>query len=170
MSDSLWPHELQYARIPCPSLSPGVSSNSCPLSQWCYLTISSSATPFSFCPQSFPASVSFPMRLLFASGGQSFRASASASVLPMTIQGWFPLRLTGLISLQSKGLRESSPTPQFKRVNFWIVDFRVGQIYIQVHFFVTSLCRILCKISYRYRALYVESDFFFLFQNQIKST
>ena len=96
------PHELQHARLCCPSLSPGVCSKS--LSQWCYLTISSSATPFSSCPQSFLASESFPVNQLFPSGGQSIGASASASVLPMSIQGWFTLGLTGLISMFSKGL------------------------------------------------------------------
>ena len=101
---TLRPCGLQHARFLDPSLSPRVCSNSCPLSQWCYLTISSSATLFSFCLQSFPASGSFPMSWLFASGGQSIRPSASASVLPMKIHGWFPLGLTGLISLQSKGL------------------------------------------------------------------
>ena len=95
------PGGLQHARLPCPSLSPGVCSNSCPLSWWCCLTISSSATPFSFCLQPFPASGSFPMSWLFTSGCQ---ASASASVFPVNIQDWFPLGLTGLISLLSKGL------------------------------------------------------------------
>ena len=104
ISDSLWPHGLQHARLPCPSLSPGVCSNSCPLSQCYHPTISFSVTPFSSHPQSFPASGSFPMSWLFTSGGQSVEASASASVLPMNIQGWFPLGLTDLISLQSKGL------------------------------------------------------------------
>ena len=90
----------------CPSrnLDYSTCSNSCPLSRWCHPTISSSVTPFSFCPQSFPASGSFPVSQLFASGGQSIGASASGSVLSMNIQGWFPLALTGLISLQSKGL------------------------------------------------------------------
>ena len=97
-------HELQHARLPCPSLSPGVCSNSCPLSQWCYLTISSSVAPFCSWLQSFPALGSFPMSRLFSSSGQSIEASASASVLPMNIQGWFPLGLTGLISFLSKGL------------------------------------------------------------------
>ena len=97
-------HGLQDSRLPCPSLSPGVCSNLCPLSQWYYLTMSSSDAPFSFCLQSFPESGSFPMSQLFASGGQSIGVSASASVLPMSIQSWFPLRLTGWISLQSKGL------------------------------------------------------------------
>ena len=101
MSDSLWPRRLQHARLFCPSLSPRVCSDSCPLSQWCYLTISSSAAPFS-CPQSFPTSGCFPMRWLFVSGDQNI--GALATVLLMNIQDWFPLGLTGLISLQSKGL------------------------------------------------------------------
>ena len=104
MSDSLWLHELQYARLPCPSSFPGVCSDSCPWSQWCCLSISLSATFFSFCLQSFPASRPFQMSQFFASGGQSIGASASASVLPMNIHCWFPLELTGLIFLQSKGL------------------------------------------------------------------
>ena len=103
MSDSLWPHGLQHARLPCPSLSPGVCSNSCSLSWWCHPTISSSVIPFSSCSQSFPASESFPMSQLFTSSGHSIGASASASVLPMSIQGWFPLGFTGSISLLSKG-------------------------------------------------------------------
>ena len=102
---TLWdPHELQHTKFPCPSLSPTVCPNSCPLSQWCYPTISSSVASFSSCPQSFPASGSLPMSRLFALGGQSIGTSASASTLPMSIQGLFPLGLTGLISLQSKGL------------------------------------------------------------------
>ena len=100
MSDSLQPHGLQHARLLCPPLSPGVFSDSCP----CYLAISSSVTPFFSCPQFFLASGYFPMSWLFASGGQSIGASASALVFPMNIQGWFPLGLSGLISLQSKGL------------------------------------------------------------------
>ena len=104
MSDSLQPLGLQHARLPYPPLYPGVCSDSHPLSQWCYPTISFSVTPFSSCPQSFPASGSFPMSLLFASGGWIIGASASASVLPMNIQGWFPLGWTGLISLLSKEL------------------------------------------------------------------
>ena len=104
VSDSLWPHGLQHARFPCPSLSLVVCSDSCPLTWWCYLTVSFSVVPFSSCPQSFPASGSFPLSQLFASGGQSIGASASASVLPMNIQDWFLLGLTALISLQSKGL------------------------------------------------------------------
>ena len=104
MSDSLRLHGLQHVRLPCCSLSPGVCSNSCTLSQWCHPAISSSVVPFSSCPKSLPASESFPMSQLFASGGQSIGVSASATVLPMIIQDWFPLGWTGLISLQSKGL------------------------------------------------------------------
>ena len=104
MSDALQPHGLQHARLPSPSLSPGVCSNSCPLSQWCHSTLSPFVIPFSSFPQSFPASESFPVSRLFASGGHSFGVSASASVLPMNIQGWLPLGLTDLIPLLSKGL------------------------------------------------------------------
>ena len=101
----LWPHGLQHAKLPFPSLSPGACSNSCPLSRWWHPTISSSAIPFSSCLQSFPSiRVFFQWVKLFASGGQSIGASASASVLPMNIQGWFPVGLTGLISLLPKGL------------------------------------------------------------------
>ena len=104
ISDSLRPHRLQHTRLPCPSLSPRVCLNSCLLSLWCHPTISSSVVLFSSCSQSFPASGSFPMTLLFTSGGQSIGVSASASVLPMNIQDYFPLGLTGWISLQSTGL------------------------------------------------------------------
>ena len=104
MSDSLQPHELQHARPPCPSPTPGVYSNSCPSSQWCHSAISSSVVPFSSCPQSLPASESFPMNQLFTWGGQSTGASALASVLPTNTQDWSPLGWTGWTSLQSKGL------------------------------------------------------------------
>ena len=97
------PMDCNMPDFPCPSLSPGVCSNSCPLSRWCHPTISSSVIPFSSCLQSFPASGSFLMSQLFASGDQTVGASASASVLPMNVQGWFPLGLTGWICLQSKG-------------------------------------------------------------------
>ena len=117
VSDPLWPHALQHARHPCPSPTPGAYSNLCPSSQWCHPTISSSVIPFSSCPQSFPSSASFPMSQFFKSGGQSIGVSASASVLPVNIQDWFPLGWTGLIYLQSKGSQESSPTPQFKSIN-----------------------------------------------------
>ena len=100
----LWPHGLQHARLPCPSPSFRACSNSRPWSWWCHQTILSSVIPFSSCPPTFPASGSFPVSWLFASGGQSIGASASTSVLPVNIQDWFPLRLTGWISLKFKGL------------------------------------------------------------------
>ena len=104
VSDSLRPHKLQHARPPCPSPTPGVHSNSRPLSQWCHPAISSSVVPFSSCTQSLPASGSFPMSQLFAWGGQSIGVSALASFVPMNTQDWSPLGWTGWISLQSKGL------------------------------------------------------------------
>ena len=110
MSNSLWPHGLQHVRLPCPSPSSRACSNSCPMSQWCHPAISSSVAVFSFCPQSWPASGSFPTNRLFALDGQSIWASASASVLPMDIQGWFPLGLTGLIPWLSKGLSRAFPS------------------------------------------------------------
>ena len=120
MSDSLWPHGLQHSRLPCPSLSPRVGLNSCPLSQWCYLTISSSVSLSSSCPQYFPASGYFPMSQLFASGGQSIAALASAAVLPIYIKSWFPLGLPGLVSLLSMGLSRvfSSTTVQKHQFSF----------------------------------------------------
>ena len=116
MSNSLRPHGRQHVRLFCPSLSPGLCWDSCPLSRCCYLTISSSAVTFSFCLQSFLASGSFPMSWLFASGGQS--NGASPLVLPMNIQGWFPLGLTGFISLQSKGCSRV-----FSRTTTWKHQF-----------------------------------------------
>ena len=104
VTDSLWPHESQHARPPCPSPTPGIHSNSRPLSPWCYPAISSSVIPFSSCLQSFPASESFPMSHFFTSGSQSFGASALALVLPINIHSWLPLGLTDWISLESKGL------------------------------------------------------------------
>ena len=111
---------LQHTRLPCPSPTPGAYWNSCPLSRWCYLTTSSSVIPFSSCLQSFPASESFPMSQFFASGGQNSGVSASASVLPMNIQDWYPLAWTGWISLQSKGLSRvfSNTTVQNHALSF----------------------------------------------------
>ena len=129
MSDSLRPNGLQQARLPHPSPTPRACSNSCPSSQWGHLTISSSVIPFSFCPQSFPASGSFPMNQLFASGSRSTGVLASTSVLPMNIQDRFPWGWTGLISLQSKGLLRvfSNNTVQkhqfFGTQAFFIVQF-----------------------------------------------
>ena len=115
VSNSSQLHGLQHARLPCLSPSPGDCPSSCPLNRWCHPTISSSVVLFSFCLQSFPVLEYFPMSQLLASGGQSIRASAS--VLPKNIQGWFPLRLTGLISLMSKGLsRVFSSTTQWKNI------------------------------------------------------
>ena len=119
MSNSLQPHGVQHTRLPCPLLSPRVCSNSCPLSQWCYLTTSSSATLIHFCLQFFPASGSFQMSQLFASGGLSIGASASASILPINIQGWFPLGLTGLIFLQSKGLSRVFSSSTIRKHQFF---------------------------------------------------
>ena len=104
VSVSLWPYEPQQTRLPCPSPTPRVHSNSCPLSRWCHPTVSSSAVPFSSCTQSFPTSGSFQMSQLVTSGGQSIRVSASTSVVPMNTQDWSPLEWIGWISLQSKGL------------------------------------------------------------------
>ena len=104
VSDSSRPHDLQHARPPCPSPTPRVHPNPCPLNRWCHPTISSSVIPFSSCPQSFPVSGSFQMSQLFTSGGQNIGVSASASVLPMNTQDWSPLVWTGWISLQYKGL------------------------------------------------------------------
>ena len=115
--DSLRPHGLQHTRPLCPLPTPRVYSDSCPLSWWYHPTISSSVVPSSSCTQFFPASGSFPMSPFFTSGDQSTGASASASVLPMNIQDWFPLGWTGWIPLQSKGLSRVSPTPQFKSIN-----------------------------------------------------
>ena len=119
----LWPHILQHARLPCPSPTARTCLNSCLLSWWYHPTISYSVIPFSSCLKSFTASRSFQMSQFFASGGQSFGVSTSASVLPMNIQDWFPLGLTGGISLQSKGLSRSSPTPQFKSINSLALSF-----------------------------------------------
>ena len=123
MFDSLRPHGLQHARLPCPSPTPRVYSNSHPSSQRCHPTISSSFTPFSSCFQSFPASRSFPLSQFFASGGQSIGVSASASVLPMNIQDWFPLGWAGGSPCSPRESQESSPTPQFKVSILWCSAF-----------------------------------------------
>ena len=123
ISDSLWPHGLQHTRSPCLSPSPRVYSNSCPLSQWCHPTTSSSVVPFSSCLQSFPASGSFQMSQLFTSGGQSIGVSASGSVLPMNIQDWFPLGWMGWISLLSKGLSRVFSNTTFQKHQFFSAQF-----------------------------------------------
>ena len=133
MSDSLRLHELQCARPPCPSPTPRAYPNSCPLSQWCHPTISSSVIPFSSWHQSFPASGSFPMSQLFASGGQSIWVSTSTSVLPMNTQNWPPLGWTSWISLQSRDSQESSPTPRFKSMNSLALIFLYSPTLTSIH-------------------------------------
>ena len=133
VSESLWPHELQHIRPPCPSPTPRAYQNLCSLSRWCHTTISSSVITFSSCPKSFPASGSFQMCQLFISGGQSIGVSASTSVLPVNTQNWFPLGWTGWISLQSKGLSKSSPTPQFKSINFSVLSFLYSPALTSIH-------------------------------------
>ena len=117
MSNSVWPHGLQYTRLPCPSPTPGACSNSCPLSQWCHPTISSSVVPFSSCLQSFPELGSFPVSQFFKSGSQSTRASAS--ILPKNIQDWFPLGWTGWIFILSKGLSGIFSNITFQKHQFF---------------------------------------------------
>ena len=133
MSNSSWPHGLQHARPPCPSPTPWVYSDSCPLSQWCHPTISSSLITLSYCLQSFPASGSSQMSQLFASGGQSIGVSASTSVLPMNTQAWFPLGWTGWISLQSKGLSRVFSNTTFKSINFSVLSFLYSPTLISIH-------------------------------------
>ena len=117
VSNILWPHEPQHARPPCPSPAPGLHPNPCPLSWWCHPTILFSVVPFSSCPQSFPASGSFPTSQLFPSGDQNIGVSASTSVLQMNTQDWSPLGWTGWISCSPRDSQECSPTPQLKSIN-----------------------------------------------------
>ena len=138
---TLWPHGLQLARLPCPSRSPRACSNSCPLTRWCHPTISSFVISFASCHLSFPASGYFPMSRLFASGGQSIGASASASVLPVNIQGWFPLELTGLISLQSKGLSRVFSSATVWRHQFFCALKSVYNCWKNHSFDNTDFCR-----------------------------
>ena len=126
MSDSSQPHGLQYDRLTCPSPTPRACSNSCQLTQWRYPGISFSVIPFSFCLQSFPASGSFQISQLFTSGGQSIRLSASASILPMNIQDWFPLGLTGFMSLQSKELLRVFSNTTVQNINSSALRFLYG--------------------------------------------
>ena len=133
MSDSLSAHGLQCSTLLCPPLSPQICANSYPLIWQCYLTIQSSAASFSFCLLSFPASGSFPMSWLFASGGQSIRALVSATVLPKNIQGWFPLGWTGWISLKSKGLSRVFSAPQFRSINSLALSFLHSPTLTSIH-------------------------------------
>ena len=129
VSDSLRPHESQHARPPCPSPTPRVHSDSCPSSQWCHPAISSSVVPFSSCPQSLPASQSFPISQLFTWGGQSTWVSALASFLPKNTQDWSPLEWTGAV----QGTQESSPTPQFKSINSSVLSFLHNPTLTSIH-------------------------------------
>ena len=123
VSDSLRPHGLQHTRPPCPSPTPGACSNSSPSSWWCHRTISSSVVPFSSCPQSLPASESFPMSQFFTSGGQSIEVSASASILPINIRNWFPLGWTGGIFLLSKGLSRVFSNTTVQKIKYYYSCF-----------------------------------------------
>ena len=154
VSHSLWPHGLQHARLPCPSATPAAYSNSCPLSWWCHPAISPSVIPFSSCLQSFPASGSFPGNWLFTSGGKSIGATASASILPMNIQGWFPLGWTGLFSFQFRDSKESS-TPQFKSINSSVLSLIYGPT-------VTSIYDYWKNHSFDYMDLGQQSNVCFL--------
>ena len=133
MYDSWQPHGLQHARPPCPSTTPEACSNSCSLSQWCHPTISSSVIPFSSCLQSFPASGSFPMSQFFPLCSQSTGVSASASVLPMNIQDWFPLGWTSWISLQSKGLSRVCSSTTVQSINSWSLSFLYSPTLTSIH-------------------------------------
>ena len=132
LSDSLQPHGLQQASLPCPSPTLRVCSNSCPLSQWCHPTISSSVIPFSSCLQSFPASGCFPTSQFFASGSQGTGVSTSASVLPMNTQDWFPLGWTGWISLQSKGLWRVFSNTKVQKHQFLALSFKYLKVLLKV--------------------------------------
>ena len=134
----MWPHGLQHARPPCPSPTPGVYPDSCPLSQWCHLTMSSSVVPFSSCPQSFPASGSFQMSQFFASGSQSIGVSASISVLPMNTQDW-SLGWTGWISLQSKGLSRVFSNTMVRKHQFFGTQLSYSPTLTSIHDYLKIL-------------------------------
>ena len=155
VSYSLRPHGLQHARLPCPSPTPRVYSNSCPSHQWCHPTISSSAVPFSSRLQSFPASGSFQMSQFFTSGGQSIRVSALASVLPMTIQDWFPLGWTGLISLLSKEFSRVFSRTQFKSISYSELSLLYGPALTFVHDYWKNQ-------TFNYKDLCQQNDLCFL--------
>ena len=133
MSDSLWPHGMQHTKLPFPSPTPGACWNSCPLSQWCHPTISSSVIPISSCLQSFPASESFPVSQLFTSGGQSIGAPASTSVLPKNNQDWFPLDRLIRSPCSPRESQESSPMPQFKSISSSMLSFLYGPTLKSMH-------------------------------------
>ena len=149
MSNSLWPNGLHHARLPCPSLSPRICSNSCPLSQWCHPTMSSFVTPFSSCPQSFPASGSFAESQVLATDSQSIGVLASPSVLPMNIQGWFPLGLTGMLSLLCKGLWRV-----FSSTTVWKHQFCGAQSPLWSN---SHICTWLWKKLYRFLSMWIKT-------------
>ena len=140
MFQSSWSHGVQHAKFPHPSPSPRVSPSSCPLNWWCHPTISSFVTIFSFCFQSFPVSGSFPVSQLFTSGVQSIGASASATVLTKRIQGWFPLRLTSLISLLSNGLSRAFSSTKFQSINSLVFCLLHCPALISVHDYWKDPC------------------------------
>ena len=148
VSNSLWPHEMQHTRPPCPSPTPRVYSNSCPLSQWCHPTISSSVIPFSSHLQSSPTLGSYLMSHFFTSGGKSIRVSASASVLPMNTQDWFHLGWLVGFPCSPRDSQESSPIPQFKSINSSALSFLYSPTLTSIHDYwknysldQTDLCR-----------------------------
>ena len=151
MFDSLWPHGLKHIRLPCPSLSPGICLNSCQLCWWSYPTISSSVVPFSSCLQSFPASGSFPMCLFFASGGQSLGASASAPVLPMSIQIWFLYNWLIWFPWSLRDSEEYSPTLQFESISSSPLWLLYGPALTSIHDYLKNH-------SFDYMDLFQQSD------------
>ena len=146
ISNSLRPHGLQHTRPPCPSPLPEVCPSSYPLHQWCHPAISSSNALFSFCLQSFPASGNFPMSQLFISYDQNTGVSTSASVLPMNVQGWFPLRLTGLISLLLKGLSGVFSSTTYKDI---LYNEDINYIFIVLYFIIFFLCAFVLYRSFQ---------------------
>ena len=161
MSDSLWPHELKYARLFCPCLFPRVCSDLCPLSQWCYLTISSFVSPFSSCPQSFPASESSPMSWLLALGGQNSGASALESVLPINIQGWIPLGLISRIGFH-RYTEKRCTNPDFLLVDY--LSFVHGLFLVHWgHFLAWNFMAILLKTKIHGLVKYNCSSEWFVF-------
>ena len=156
MSNSLWPHGLQHTRLTCPSQTPRAYSNSCPSSQWCHSTISSSDALF-FCPQCFPASGTFSMSQLFTSGDQNIGVSASASVLPMNIQGAFPLGLTGLISVLSKGLSGVFSSISSKALILWHSAFFTVQLMDVINCTTKQILISYDKMLWRRRRRHEES-------------
>ena len=168
MSGSLQPHELQHTSPPCPSPTPEVYPNSCPLSRWCHPAISSSVIPFSSCPQSLPASGCFPMSHLFTWGGQSIGVSVSASVLPMNTQDWSPLGWTGWTPCSPRDSQESSPTPQFKSLCLGVTKYteRKHKINVSQNFSLSRILRLDFFLSLGYEVhtvgMYFEMQCFHL--------